>query len=207
MLNSRIFDINVPRKLLQSLTYAVLQNYRESSRFCFRNFSHPQAWDLSGHFCRARIEEELAGIAALFPSVSLAMHRYENNTGFYNELTCGAVKITQSRIINPHTVPRHAKFRSTLAANGQCSLFAENQSSTYEQSLYAILTHVVDINSEKRSWPAVVKIQFPNSNCTSYVDEGIDLLARFPELASEYIPGAPALARLRRRRLRAQEGA
>ena len=208
MSNASIFDTTVPRRLQYSLTKSVLENYRESSRYCFRNFAPAQARDLSGHFCRARIEDEMVGIAALFPVVSVTIQSYENNTGSYNELTCGVVKLTQSRILNPNDVPRRASFRATLAANGQYTLsFASDSDLPAAQYLYAILTHVVDVNSERRAWPAFVRIQFPNANCTAYVDEGIDLLARFPDLRAEYVPSATVLSQLRRRRLRAQAGA
>ncbi len=207
MSNASVFDIAVPRRLQYSLTKSVLENYRQSSRYCSRYFAPAQARDLSGHFCRAKIEDEMVGIAALFPMVSVTIKSYENNTGSYNEITCGIVKLTQSRILNPNDVPRNASFRATLAANGQYSLFGSESDSASAQYLYSILTHVVDVNSEKRSWPAFIKIQFPNATCTGYVDDGIDLLARFPDLRAEYLPSATALNQLRRRRLRAQAGA
>lgn len=204
MSNTSVFDSAVPNRLQRSLTKSVLENYRLSSRYCYRNFGAPQAKDLSGHYCRARIEEEMAGIAALFPMVTVAIEPYERNTGFYNEITCGQVKLTQSRILNPYIVPRDAKFRSTLAENGQGLLFPSADEHEHAHHLYAILVHGVDDNSEKRSWPAFIKIKFPNKECTAYVDEGIDLLSRFPDLRAEYVPSASAISRLRRRRIRKQ---
>ncbi len=207
MSNASVFDSAVPRRLQYSLTKSVLENYRQSSRYCFRYLAPAQARDLNGHFCRAKIEDEMVGIAALFPMVRVTIKSYENNTGSYNEITSGIVKLTQSRILNPNDVPRHAGFRATLAANGQYSLFAPESGSASAQYLYAILTHVIDVNSERRSWPAFIRIQFPNATCTEYVDDGIDLLARFPDLRAEYLPSATVLSQLRRRRLRAQAGA
>ena len=201
MLNTRIFDQNVPRRLQHSLAKSVLESCKQASRFCFRNFSYPQAKDLSGVFCRAKIEEEMSGIAALFRGVTTSVFPYEHNTGFYNELTCGVVKLTQSRIADPDLVPRFAKFRATLSQNGQGYLFPTGGNSDDARYLYAILTHVIDLNSEKRSWPAFVKIQFPNEACEKYVDEGIDLLERFPDLTAEYIPSANAIRSLKRRHI------
>jgi hypothetical protein len=207
MSNTVAFDQQVPRRLQYSLTKSILENYKQSSIFCYRNFATPQAKDLGGFLRRAKIEEEMAGVAALFKAISIKVQGYENNTGFYNEITCGAVKLTQSCISDPNIVPRFARFRATLAQNGQYSLFEFGSQPNNKQYVYAILTHGVDPNSEKRSWPGFIKIQFPNETCTKYIDEGIDLLARFPDLRTQYIPNGQVLLRLKRRtfRKRAQE--
>jgi hypothetical protein len=204
MYNINAFDRAVPARLLYSLTKSILENYKQSSVFCFRHFAAPQAKDLSGVYRRAKIEEEMAGVAALFRTITVSVQAYENNTGFYNEVTCGAVKLTQSCISDPNIVPRFAKFRATLAQNGQYTLFNRVGDADDTQYLYAILTHGVDSNSEKRSWPGFVKIQFPNESCKEYMDEGIDLLARFPDLRAQYIPSARVLLRLKRRTSRKQ---
>ena len=199
MNNSDFFNRDVSERFQRAVTKLTLENYRQASRFCYRNFAEPQAKDLSGVFRRARIEEDFAGIPALFKSVTVSVRPYENNTGFYNELTCGAVKLTQSCISEPSDVPRFAKFRKTLAQNGQLGLFKAADEFDPSRFLYAILTHGVDTNSERRSWPAFVRIQFPDETCTKYVDEGIDLLSRFPELRAEYVPTATVMLRLRQR--------
>src|SRR5208282_2529157 len=153
MSNINTFDRAIPARLLYSLTKSILENYKQSSVFCFRHFAVPQAKDLSGVYRRAKIEEEMAGVAALFRTITVSVQAYENNTGFYNEVTCGAVKLTQSCISDPNIVPRFAKFRATLAQNGQYTLFNRGDNPDDTQYLYAILTHGVDPNSEKRSWP------------------------------------------------------
>ena len=201
--NAEFFDQHVPDRLLKALVKLVFENYKQSSRYCFRYFSPSVAKDLSGTHRRAKIEEDLAGIQPLFRGVVVAPARYENNTGSYNEITCGPVKLTQSCTIDRDEVPRQAKFRFTLAKNGQLSLFdrSDRQEASQQQSfLYAILTHGVDNNSPKRSWPAFVRIQFPNETCTEFVDEGIDLLARFPEIVAEYIPRPQVLSQPTKRR-------
>jgi hypothetical protein len=213
--NAHLFDENVPERLQRALLKLILENYKESSRYCYRYFSAAQAKDLSGTHRRARIEEDLLGIEGLFPSAKVLPQLYENATGHYNEVTSGLVKMTQSCITEPDSVPRLAKFRSTLASNGQFSLTFEEPETNAdvpeeasEEFLYGILTHVVDSEAPKRSWPAFVRVQFPNETCTKYVDDGIDLMKRFPDIVAGYIPkqefGGQRLTKRRRRR---EEGA
>src|ERR1700736_2004994 len=113
--NQAFFDEQVPQRVQRSLLKSTLENYKESSRYCYRNFAVPQAKDLSGVYRRAKIEDEFSGIGALFPFIEVLPQAYQNNTGFYNELTCGLVKLTQSCITDQDEVPRLALFRSTLA--------------------------------------------------------------------------------------------
>lgn len=205
MSNEKFFDQNTSPRFQKSIARLVLENYRASSRFVYRHFAGPQAKDLSGVYRRAMIEENLSGLPVLFPEVSVENKAYENNTGFYNEITCQQVKLTQSCIVDTGEVPRTAKFRSTLAQTGQLSLFENHDADDGEgendpRFMYAILTHRVDVMAEKRAWPAFIRIQFPNASSTKYLDEGINLLARFPELIAEYIPKSASQFKRRRRR-------
>jgi hypothetical protein len=136
---------------------------------------------------------------ALFPSIEVSGRRYRRKrgqkTGHFHEITCGLVKITQSCISIPDKVPREAKFRLTLATNGQGDLFEEPEPETEQAKyLYSILTYGINTESENRSLPAFVRIQFPNKTCTQYVDAGIDLMAKFPDIVAEYVPQPNAKA-------------
>jgi hypothetical protein len=187
--NQEFFDAHVSERLQKALLRSIFENYAESSRYCWRYFAAAQAKDLSGTHRRARIEDEWAGIAAFFPrEVTVKVQTYENNTGHYNEITCGRVVITQSCVVDPNEVPRQAYFRTTLAQNGQLALFEAIEDTDPDDLLYAILTHGVDVTSRRRSRPGFARFQFPNQDCTKYVDEGIDLFRRFPEIVDEYIP-------------------
>jgi hypothetical protein len=209
MNHREFFDQNVPARLQRALTKSILENCKEASRFCFRHFAAPQAKDLSGDFRRAKIEDEFAGIAGLFKAVSVSVKQFENNTGYYNELAIGEVKLTQSCISEPDFVPRTARFRSTLARDGQRS-FAwndlEDVSAEEPSFLYTILAYGIDVLSPKRSWPAFIKVQFPNQDCTRYVCEGIDLFQRFPDLVSEYVPKPSFERQITKRRRRKAAG-
>ncbi|PWU12128.1 MAG: hypothetical protein C5B51_01225 [Terriglobia bacterium] len=206
--NSAFFDKYFPQRIQRALVKCIFENYKESSRYCFRHFGAPQAKDLSGVYRRARIEDEFAGISALYKELTVTALTYQNNTGYYNEISCGEIKLTQSCISDKNEVPRQALYRSTLASAGQLDLFESSDDGT-SRYLYAILTHGVDLNSPKRNWPAFISVQFPNAECTAYLDDGIDLMARFPEIVAEYIPklqfGAGATVTKRRRKK--EEGA
>jgi hypothetical protein len=187
-----LFDQNVPIKVQRALTKTVLESSKQSSRYCWRNFADPQAKDLSGVHRRAKIQDEFPGIAALFKNLGVkdSIEQYDNNTGSYHELTCGIVKLTESCVADD-IIPRTAKFRSTLARDSQASLWQEADEKPGEEQpdfLYAILTYGIDVLAPKRSWPAFMKIQFPNETFTGFIGEGIDLFKRFPDLVAEYVP-------------------
>jgi hypothetical protein len=200
--NREFFDDHVSRRLQGALLRSIFENYAEASRYCWRHFATPQAKDLSGTYRRAKIEEEWSGIATLFPRyVSVEVRPYENNTGYYNEITCGAVIMTQSCIVDPDEVPRTARFRTTLARSAQLGLFDAIEDIDPDDQLYAILTHGVDVTSRRRSRPAFVKFQFPNRDCSRYVDDGIDMFKRFPDIVNEYITNVSAEVETKRRRI------
>jgi hypothetical protein len=206
---SDFFDRNVSTRLQRALTKSILENCKQASRFCWRNFAAPQAKDLSGNYRRAKIEDEFPGVAGLFKNegVTCSIQQYENNTGFYNELTSGCVRLTESCITDSDLVPRMAKFRATLARDGQQSFaWAEDAEPSGSEFLYAILTYGIDINSPKRSWPAFINIQFPNEDFTRYINDGIDLFRRFPDLVAEYIPKPSFGGQIKRRRRRRASG-
>jgi len=204
--NAEFFDRNVPIRLQKALLRSLFESYKETSRYCWRHFQPPQAKDLSGTYRRAKIEDEWSGVAALVPDVVVGVRPYKNYTGSFNEITCGNVKITHSCVLSPDVVPRQAEFRATLASNGQLQMFSPNEPSTAIY-LYAILTHGVDSDSPKRSRPAFALFQFPNEACTAYVDEGINLFRRFPDLVADYIEPSQAEAQVKHRRFKKPESA
>jgi hypothetical protein len=189
--NIELFDQHVPRKFQKAILQSLLSNYKEASRYCWKNFHPNQAKDLSGIYRRTLIEEQWSGMAELFPALRVEPKLYDHNTGTYNELTYGLIKLTQSCVAGPNEVPRYAEYRTTLAHNGQLKLFEVDESSGAEADkryLYSILTHGVDLESENRSLPAFARIQFPNKHCTEYLDRGIDLFQRFPDVLAAYLP-------------------
>lgn len=187
-----LFDQNLPIKVQRALTKTILESTKQSSRYCWRNFADPQAKDLSGVHRRAKIQDEFPGIAALYKNLGVkdSIEQYDNNTGSYHELTCGIVKLTESCVADG-IIPRTAKFRSTLAHDSQASFWPEADEKPNEKQpdfLYAILTYGIDVLAPKRSWPAFMKIEFPNEKFTGFIGEGIDLFRRFPDLVAEYVP-------------------
>jgi hypothetical protein len=185
--NRELFDAEVSLDIQRALLRSIFENYAQSSEFCWANFSGPQAKNLSGYHRWAKIEDEWAGIAVRFTGrLTVETQSYKNGTGFYNEVTCGRVVLTQSCVAFPDEAPRRAQFRQTLAQSGQFSLFTSNDVPA-DGYLYAVLIHGVDVLSERRSRPAFARIEFPDQECRRFLAGGIDLFMRFPEVVSEYI--------------------
>jgi hypothetical protein len=190
MTNSTIFDNNVSVRLQKKLLTLIFESCKTASEHCFGSFSSRQvAKDVSGVYRRGRIEDQWEGIPALFKGeVTVEPQYYKNGTGSYCELTCGLVKLTQSCVIERGDVPREAEFRSTLATNGQGELFEEViEENEKPKFLYSILTYGIDSKANNRETPAFIKIEFPNSKCTAPVDEGINLVKRYPEISMKYL--------------------
>ena len=190
MTNSTIFDNNFPVRLQKKLLTLVFESCKTASEHCFGSFSSRRvAKDVSGVYRRGLIEDQWEGIPALFKrDVTVEPRFYKNYTGSYCELTCGVVKLTQSCVIERGDVPRQAEFRATLATNGQGELFEEFVEDDDKPTfLYSILTYGIDQNAKNRDVPAFIKIEFPNSGCTAPVDEGINLVKRYPDISMKYL--------------------
>ena len=165
----------------------VFECTKDASAHCFGSFaSRHIAKDVSGHYRRGLIEDKWAGLQPLHRGISVKPQWYNHSTGSYCELTSGLVKITQSCVLNPGDIPRHAEFRSTLATTGQGELFG-NDEQQQAQFLYAILTYGIDCNAKDREQVAFVKIEFPNDRCTKPLDRGINLVSRYPDIAMQYL--------------------
>jgi hypothetical protein len=108
--------------------------------------------------------------------------------------------MTQSFVKGSGVVIRPADFRGTLAQDKQLNLFGRS-STAAECGVFAILIH--GLNKYFPDRLAFIEVQFPNSDCTGYID-GFDLFGRFPDLAATMRPSAAELsakrAELRRNR-------
>lgn len=206
MTNVELFDEHVPDRLQIKLLTLVFESCKSASEHCFGTFGSRQvAKDLSGVYRRAIIEDQMKGIPALFKdTVSVGPCFYKNGTGSYFELTAGVVKLTESIVLERGDIPREALFRSTLATNGQYEMFEQDEVPEEEKPkfLYSILTYGIDCKSKNRDVPAFVKIEFPNKKCTAPVDEGINLVKRYPAIAMNYLskPSFEAAVTERRRK-------
>jgi hypothetical protein len=210
--HAEMFDSFIPSSIQRALLKSVFVNCELASAHCYTEFHPTQAKAVSGHYRRGKIEDDLAGIGGRFREemkgkMDVSIRTFKRRTGHYNEVTCGNVKLTQSCIANADVVPRSALFRKTLAKNGQYHLF--NQALNVEidaadSYLYAILTYAIDVLSENRKFPAFVRVQFPNADCTAYIDKGIDLFGRFPEVVAEYMPSNEVQLVPRKRKAKAQ---
>jgi hypothetical protein len=192
MSNSDLFDQSVSAQLQKAILKLIFEGCKTASEHCYGNFNSTRiAKDVSGVYRRGVIEDQWSGIPVRFPQVAMRPNWYRHYTGSYCELTCGDVKLTQSCVIYRGDIPRVAEYRSTLATNGQMDLCFEadggDEGDTVPKYLYAILTYGIDTSAKKREQPAFVKIEFPNCTCTEPVDEGINLIKRYPEIAMQYL--------------------
>jgi len=166
---------------------------RNASEHCYGRFSSKGvAKDVSGHYRRGLIEDQWIGMKGLFPELAIAPVSYKRNTGTYHEITSGLVKITESCTYHPDELPREAEFRMTLATSGQRALAFDDEpedESAQPRFMYAVLTYGI-ASSDKRSRPWFVRVQFLNDFCTEYVDRGIDLISKFPDVVSIYTQSA-----------------
>lgn len=185
--NSDLFDQHVTTSLQRSFLKMVFECTKDASEHCFGSFDSRQvAKDVSGIYRRGLIEDKWAGLQPLHRGISVKPVWYQHFTGSYCELTSGSVKITQSCVLNPGEIPRYADFRSTLATNGQRKLF-DSEDEEAAEFLYAILTYGIDCNAKEREQVAFVKIEFPNVLCSAPVDDGINLVSRYPDMAMQYL--------------------
>src|ERR1700734_132264 len=205
-----IFNNDVPDKLQRAMLDMVFDACANASDHCYGTFSSDRvAKDVSGVYRRGLIEDQWLGMKSLFSHLLIEPVPYRHNTGTYYEITSGTVKLTQSCIYHPDEAPRDAEFRKTLATNGQRYLSFEDEAqpdidpATF---LYAVLTYGI-ASQDNRSRPWFVRVQFLNEVCTAYVDSGIDLVSKFPDIVSKYVPNADFSANVKERRWRKRKSA
>jgi hypothetical protein len=187
--NVPFFNLNVPEKIQKALLQRILQCYRDASQHCYKHFRPAQAKDVSGHYRRGRIEDEMIGVAERFRKDGVTFNEvpYKRNTGHHVELRSGMVTFTESCVLFKDDLPREADFRETLASTGQREMFAEGKDEEVEPgtTLYAVLLHGVGTGS-KRERCAFASIRFPAKNFRGYLGGTVDLFNKFPEFVQEF---------------------
>jgi hypothetical protein len=188
--NAQFFQSNVPDKVQKALLQRILQCYRDASQHCYKHFGAAQAKDMSGHYRRARIEDEFIAIAERFKKdgVKCEPVPYKRNTGHHVELRSGLVTITQSCVLWKDDLPREADFRETLASTGQSEMFegGNEEEPPAGTTLYAVLLHGVARGVKQRERCAFAYIRFPDRNFKSYLGKSINLFEKFPEFVQEF---------------------
>ena len=148
---------------------------------------------MGGHYRRAKVEDEWVAVAVRFKtSMQAATTPYKRYTGFYVELTCGRVKLTQCSVSHYNYFPRDAEFRAALAKSShQYGLFAKNGEELPEPDgkfVYAIVVHGVHPKAKKREQCSFAWVRFPRSDCKRYYTDKIDLFETFPQIVAEFQP-------------------
>lgn len=187
------FCAAVPDAIQRALLDGLFRNYTDASDHCYSTFRPAIALNASGPYRYSKIEEDWCGIAERFPKIVKFTHEPFRNkrtgkvTGTYVQLEIGHIRLTESCVRKPFSIPREADFRDTLAQEAQRSFFGEDEDADSGGYLYAICLHGVDVNSQNRSRPAFARVRFPNKHFSGYVGDGIDLWAKFPDIVAQYV--------------------
>lgn len=187
-----MFCSEVPVEVQRALLHGLFRNYSDASEHCYTVFRHPIARNASGPYRHSKIEEDWCGIAERFPTAVKFTHKPFRNkksgkiTGTYVQLEIGRVRLTESCVRTPSSLPRDADFRETLAMEAQRSLFGEDEKES-DGYLYGVYLHGVDVASENRNRPAFAKVRFPNRRFSGYIGKGVDLWTRFADIVGQFI--------------------
>jgi hypothetical protein len=188
--NVAFFNQHVPEKVQRALLQRILQCYRDASQHCYKHFRSAQAKDLSGHYRRGRIEDEMFGIADRFRKDGVTVEEvpYRRNTGCHVELRSGLVTVTQSCVLFKDDMPREANFRETLASTGQREMFGdgEEEQPKAETTLYAVLLHGVAPGGKQRETCAFACIRFPDGKFNGYLGGTVNLFEKFPQYVRDF---------------------
>lgn len=187
------FHGTFPKPVLASILKAIFQDYRDASEHCFSSFRFPQAKDVSGHYRRGKVEDDLLAIADRFkerefPELNAEPLKYKHNTASYVEMTYRTIKLTQSCVLSSDDLPRDAEFRNSLAETGQLGLFTEPGAADTEENkyLYCIVLHGVHKDAQKRERCAFACVRFPDKRFEGYIGGPINLFEMFPAIVQEY---------------------
>ena len=186
-----VFDHSFSQQAQKDLLRCVVHSYRVADTFV-KPLHYAEANYLRGHKRRVDIESEMRGVAAHHPEIDARIELNRTLSAYYTVLSAGRIRLTQSRANNPYQMIQHAMFRRELAAEAQLDLFLPNSPNPIpiDQLLFALLLHGYD--RADKSKPSFVHVVFPDHLCRFYVAR-INLLERFPEIASEMAAGSPAL--------------
>lgn len=182
----QVFDDSVPRELQRDLVRSFFSQYKAADEYCKRNYPPSEAQYLRGHKRRADVEMEIRSVCERYVGIGASASAQLNShrNAFHSTLTCGRIRLTQSRVRNPYTVVRPSSFREEYAEESQLAFPWGRRAPRKPDGLfYAILLH--GNNKQDNSRPAFVHVVFPDKPCKSYLTR-IDLLERFPEVVAEY---------------------
>lgn len=179
----------VPAAFLRDSIEVLNTGYRASHEACTEGFAEPEAHDLNGHHRRATNEMGWRTTAQRH-GLTTSVVPNSRRTYFHTRVTSNQVVMTQSFVKHPGDLIRPADFRGTLAQEHQLNLFAAPAGGN-AASLFAILVHGLSQYFPDRL--AFIHVQFPNANCTAYLD-GFDLFGHFPDLAQVSRPSAAEIA-------------
>lgn len=185
------FDAYVPANYQKELLRTVFRAAKDATREVVEaDYQHEEALDLYPFVERARREQYLRVLTARFPSITTESRENRTHSGHHTFLQIGSVVLTSSAVKDELDLPRWAAFRTEYARpqmqfeiSDQDDFIPDNTPPAFVYT-YAIL--VTGGTKANRRVPGFARIVFPNSDCTGFIDDGIDLMVRYPGVINEF---------------------
>ena len=179
-----LFDRYVPMDSLRRIVRCIRQAYAEEHRETWARFDKEFAPTVLPHNRRAQIDQALIALGKRpGETMTVACAPNERMNCKHARMQFGPVVLTQSCVRCETDVVRPAVFRQNYAQDCQGDLFDTDRSPVVVGDLYGILLHRPNRLTPKI--PDMFVVQFPNADCTGYLGDSIDVLQRFPDIATD----------------------
>lgn len=186
-----IFLAEFPEVVLRAIYRHVLNAYKEAESTC-EGFPWPPAHDLRPHYRRCVAESNVYNLNGRYRNVSVTYLPNEAGNCYHAVIRSTHAFLTISYVDSPNEMVHIANYRNPYCA--QQDLFLHNDPPPSDADLYAILLH--GPSKDDTIYPSFMRIVFPNTDCTEYATDHIDLIQRFSDIreqapVTEEIPAPP----------------
>lgn len=182
-----------PDPFWKAATKAVYLARQEAWDSCRREFADPEADNLRGFYCRAKLEGHLRGVAERHGLGSRPV-KHPGQPWNHTEVSNGPVILTAASVSTPCAMVSPADYRRGLAEDAQQHLFPVHEVlSSDHLAFYVILVHSryrgtspEDVRKNGHL-PGSVYAVWPAGDCDDYVHD-LNLMERYPDVAREFVP-------------------
>jgi hypothetical protein len=179
--------------VLRAIVTCITQSYAQAYDACYQDYAKDEAHDLLPYIRRAEIHRRLQDALWPYPHVRVTSQATEHHNSHHLCIETDRVLLTLSKVRSPGEMVHRAAYREQYARDSQLDFFQQDNEVILRGRLYAVGLHGHDPLYRERL--AFLRIVFPDQAFTHYHDESIDLLQRFPDLATwdepEHIPQEP----------------